>query len=247
MQYCCEYDNKKALLFNVPVRIAALFTGGKDSTYAIYKALQAGHSIACLVTIHAKRDDSYMYHVPNIELTRYGAEALGFPLIEAESSGVKELELEDLRVLLADLKKQNLIDGVSTGAIASRYQADRIQKMCDDLGLKTFNPHWQRNHEELLREMLSHGFKIIIHATAAQGLDHDQWLGRVLDETAVRELLDLNKKYGVSIIGEGGEFESLVLDCPLFKKRLEILDAVKEWKGLRGIYQIKKVKLVDKN
>ncbi|MDO8428480.1 MAG: diphthine--ammonia ligase [Candidatus Diapherotrites archaeon] len=228
------------------MKICGLFSGGKDSTYALFKAIQAGHEIVCLLTIRAERDDSYMYQVSNIELTELGAEAMDLPLVVEYSTGIKELELSELRTALTELKSKLGLEGVSTGAIASRYQADRIQKICDDLGLKTFNPHWQRNHEELLREMLAHDFKIMIHAVAAQGLDNDLWLGRILDNQAVEELIQLNKKFGVSLIGEGGEFESLVLDCPLFKKKIEIVEAVKEWKGLRGIYKIKKAILVEK-
>ncbi|MBU1939710.1 TIGR00289 family protein, partial [Candidatus Micrarchaeota archaeon] len=68
---------------------------------------------------------------------------------------------------------------------------------------------------------------VIIVAIAAQGLD-EKWLGREINADAVAELKQLHEKHGISIVGEGGEFETLVLNCPLFKKRIEIIRSEKK-------------------
>ncbi len=227
------------------MRFVSLFSGGKDSAFALYSALKEGHELACLLTIRSSYAESYMYHLPNIRLTEVSAEAMGFPLVVAETSEGKEKELKILEDTLADLKKTQGIEAVVSGAFASRYQKERVDKICEKLGLKSIAPLWGRQGEEVLRDMLAAGFRFIIVGVYAQGLD-DQWLGRLIDEKAVQDLKRLHEKYEVSLVGEGGEFESLVVDCPLFKKRIEIVAAEKKWDGCRGELTILETRLAPK-
>lgn len=227
------------------MKLACLFSGGKDSTYALFKALQEGHEIVSLVTMKSKRSDSYMFHLPNIELTEYSAEALDLPLLFSETSGEKEKELIELEEVLRDLNEREGIEGVVSGAVASKYQKERVDKICEKLNLKSIAPLWEKDEEELMQELLKEKFEVMVVGVAAAGLD-ENWLGRVLDETALKELAHLKGKYGVSSVGEGGEFESLVLDCPLFKKKLEVVKAEKKWNGIRGEYNISEIKLLEK-
>src|SRR3989338_1669761 len=212
------------------MRFAALFSGGKDSTFALHSALREGHELACLLTIRSSYAESYMYHLPNIQLTEVAAEAMGFPLVCAETSEGKEKELKILEDTLADLKKAQGIEAVVSGAFASRYQKERVDKICEKLGLKSIAPLWGRDGEDLLNDMLAAGFKFMLVAVAAQGLD-EKWLGRLIDEKAVSHLKALHEKYQVSLVGEGGEFESLVVDCPLFRKKIEVVSADKKRDG----------------
>ncbi len=228
------------------MRTAALFSGGKDSLFSIYRAMKQGHEIVTLITIMPKRHDSYMYHVPNVHLTEYGAQAMDLPLIEKESSGKKEKELEDLKEILKDVKKELKIEGVISGANASRYQSERIAKICDDLKMKSITPMWQEDEETLIKEMIDLGFKIIIVGVGAGGLD-ENWLGKMLDEKALEELKKLKEKFGISLVGEGGEFETFVIDSPLFKKKIKIIETEKKWQGSWGELKIKKAELVKKN
>lgn len=222
---------------------AVLFSGGKDSTYSLFLAKKSGHNIKYLATIHSKNPDSFMYHTPNIGLTVLQSKALGISLVSKQSSGEKEKELHDLKVLLKDLN----IEAVVSGAVASSYQKKRIEKICKELGLKSITPLWNKKPEELLEEMIKNKFKIIITAVAAQGFDKS-WLGRRIDKKCLEELKDLNKKYAVHLTGEGGEFESLVLDCPLFKYKIKLTKSVKTWdeKSQTGQLIIKDAKLVKK-
>jgi diphthine-ammonia ligase len=223
------------------MKVIALISGGKDSIYAIYKAKQAGHDIKYVATIHSKNPDSYMYHTPNIGLTFMQSRIMGMQLVSKETLGIKEQEVKDLEILLKNLDAE----GVVCGAIASKYQKDRVEKVCKELGLKLISPLWGKNPEKLLREMLKDSFEIIITAVAAEGFD-ESWLGRKIDEKCIKDLQRLEKKYGISIVGEGGEFETLVIDCPLFAKKLEITKAEKVWKDNSGIYEIKDAKFVEK-
>lgn len=223
------------------MKLAALFSGGKDSTKALMEAIKQDHEIKYLATIHSKNPDSYMYHTPNIGLTLMQSHCLGIQLVSKESLGEKEKEVEDLKILLSSLD----IDGVVCGAIASKYQKERIERVCNELKLKLLTPLWKRDFEELLKEMIESNFEIIITAVAAEGFD-ESWLGRRINEECIKDLIKLKEKFGINLCGEGGEFETIVLDCPLFKKKIEITKAEKIWKDNSGIYEIKDAKLVDK-
>jgi len=223
------------------MKVAALFSGGKDSTYAIYIAQQYGWDVTNLVTIISENKDSWMYHTLNIHLTEKQAESMEIPLFKRVTKGEKEEELNDLKDVLKNLD----IDGVISGALASEYQRTRIEKICYDLGIKSFTPLWHKNQELILREQVNTGFKTIIVGVFAKGFD-ETWLGRTIDNKCVDDLVKMHYKHKINIAGEGGEFETLVLDCPLFKKRLAIDDASKEWRRDNGILLVKKAHLIDK-
>lgn len=227
------------------MKLVCLFSGGKDSTFALYKAMQEKHEIVCLLTMKSKRKDSYMYHFPNIHLAEYSAQALDIPLIFSETSGEKEKELIELEEELLALKESQGIEGVVSGAVASNYQKERVDKICKKLGLKSIALLWHRDEKELIEEMLANGFRIIIVGVAAAGLD-ENWLGKELNENSLRELIKLKEKYGVSLVGEGGEFETLVLDCPIFKKKIKVIESEKKFSGTSGELVIKKAELAEK-
>jgi len=222
------------------MRLASLLSGGKDSVYAAH-LMQKEHKLAYMVSMKPENPESYMFHTVNIEITRLQSEAGGIPYVEAKTKGVKEEELDDLKETLSNLE----IDGVITGAIASKYQADRINRLCDQLGLTHFSPLWGREREELLNKMLDSGMEIIFSAVAAHGLDQG-WLGEPLTQERIIKLRELNDRFGVDMCGEGGEYESLVVDAPWFTRRIQIQDAESTWDGVSGRYEIKKAQLVDR-
>jgi len=186
-----------------------------------------------------------MYHVPNIRLTRYAAEAIGSPIVLKETSGKPPQENHDLKEALMDIKEKHQIEGIAVGAVASRYQYNIVSGICAELGLKVYAPYWQKDHAGLIREAIDAGFEIIFVGVAALGLD-DSWLGRRLDHEALDELEKLCDKYGINIGGEGGEYETLVVDGPIFGKRIEILESEKIWDGVRGELVVKKARLQGK-
>jgi ABC transporter with metal-binding/Fe-S-binding domain ATP-binding protein len=203
------------------MKLATLFSGGKDSVYSSYLAKKQGHEIACLITIYSENKESYMFHTPSIEKTRYQAESMNLPLMIHKTRGEKEEELKDLEDAIKKAIKKYKIEGIVTGAIRSVYQASRIQKICDKLKIKCVNPLWQKEEIEYLNELLENNFKVMIIGVFAYPLNQS-WLGRIIDKKFIEEVKELNERYKIHPAGEGGEFETFVLDCPLFKKPLEI-------------------------
>jgi diphthine-ammonia ligase len=223
------------------MRVAALVTGGKDSALALYRALKLGYEVKVLVTMIPQREDSWMFHFPNIHLSDLFAEAVEIPLVKAETVGIKETELKDLKNLLATLD----VDGVVSGAISSRYQKIRIDKVCQELNLESIAPLWQEDSMQLLKEIINLNFDVIIVGVYAYGFDHS-WLGRKINSTTMKNLVELNDKYQISLVGEGGEYETLVLDAPIFKKRIQVLQTERIWEDHSGYLLVKEAKLVDK-
>ncbi len=226
------------------MRFGVLFSGGKDSTLALMKAVEKGQ-VVCLISLISKNPASYMFHTPNIGLTRLQAKAIGLPLIQCLTEGKKEEELEDLKDAIIEARKWFGIEGVVSGAIESIYQTERVQRICGNLGLLCFNPLWKKNQKELLEEILAKGFRVIVSGVFAFPLDRS-WVGKEMNREMVDKLFCLAKQYRVSPSGEGGEIETTVLDAPLFRKRIEVLDSeVKEESG-SAVFVIKRARLVEK-
>jgi len=229
------------------MNLAALYSGGKDSTFALYWALKAGHKVSCLITLIPERDDSYMFQAPNVELTVYHSEAFGIPLLQGKTSGIKEKELDDLKKIIAVAKEEYKIEGVVAGALASDYQKDRVVNICKELGLECFAPYWHYDVEKYLKEIVAAGFKVVITSVSAEGLTADL-LGKELNLEMIERLKKISSKTKFHLGFEGGEAETIVLDGPIFKKRLEIVEAEKVMEGRNsGYLKIKKVRLVAKH
>jgi ABC transporter with metal-binding/Fe-S-binding domain ATP-binding protein len=223
------------------MNVAALISGGKDSALALYRVLQLGYNVEYLVTMIPQRSDSWMFHFPNIRLTELFAEAANIPLVKAETSGVKEKELEDLEGLLRTLN----VEGIVSGGISSQYQKTRIEGICGKLGMKPITPLWKEDPLKLMNEIINLGFHAIITGVYAHGLDQS-WLGRTIDSQSLNDLVELNRKFQVSIVGEGGEYETLVLDAPYFKKKIQILKARIVWEGSSGYLLVEDASLQNK-
>ena len=226
------------------MKLGVLFSGGKDSTLALHKAAEK-EEVVCLITLVSQNKESYMFHTPNINLTALQAEALGLPLIEKVTEGKPEEELKDLEAAIGEAVKVFKIEGVVTGAVESVYQASRIQRICHRVDVWCFNPLWKKNQRLLLEEIVQKGFNVTISGVFAYPLD-ESWLGKTLDNDMIEKLVALGKEFGLSPSGEGGEIETSVLDAPLFKKKIEVLDSEVEARGNSGVYRIKKARLTSK-
>ncbi len=220
------------------MKLAALISGGKDSSFAIYKALEEGHEVTNLVTIKPANEDSYMFHSANIHLTDLIAKACGIPLTSQVSSGEKEKELDDLKKALAQLK----VEGVLVGAIESEYQSSRVRRICDELGFIIYTPLWHKDPEKLLFEMIG-CMDIIMVKVAAGGMD-ESWLARLFDKKMIADLKEVNRKYRVHLAGEGGEYETLVLNAPYYNKKIKLIKTCKMWMGDHGVLKVMDAELV---
>lgn len=228
------------------LNLCAMVSGGKDSIYAMHVMMRQNYNVKCMVALMSKNPASYMFHTPNMNIVREQSKAMEIPLIEQQTEGEKEEELKDLKKALLSAKEKYKIEGVITGALYSNYQRERIEKICDSLGLKIFSPLWHINQESEVLELLDEGFEVIMASVAALGLDKT-WLGKKIDKSMVKKLVELNRKTGINVAGEGGEYETLVLDGPMFKKRIEVVEAEKIVEGENtGLYRVNKVKLVKK-
>ena len=215
------------------MRLASLYSGGKDSTFALYLAEQMGHDVPYLVNIVPEDEASWIFHTPNLGVVPLMAEAMGKELVTATSTGSEEGDMEGLRKALEGLD----IDGVVTGAVWSDYQWDRMNIVCGDLGLVVVSPLWRKDQDLVMEQMIDSGIRACIIGCYAEGLS-EEWLGRELDRQALEELKVLRARYGISVMGEGGEYESFTISSPLHSKEVHIDSADREWSRGSGTLKV---------
>ncbi len=231
---------------NPNVKLGVLFSSGKDSTYAAYIMQKQNYELSCLLTIKSENPDSYMFHTPAINLAKIQAESMKIPIIFQTTKGEKEIELKDLKKLIQKGIEEYQIAGVVTGAVLSTYQRDRIERICEELGIKVFSPLWNIDPQKEMEELIKNRFKVVLTAVAGDGFSK-KWLGQEITTKTLEELNQLQQKYQISVNGEGGEYESLVLDCPLFKKKLKLINFQKEMDSpISGRLIVNKVELIEK-
>lgn len=209
------------------MRVVSLISGGKDSMLALHKVAEE-HEVVGVLGIFPKNPDSYMFHSVNLHLLDAIAEALQLPLTKIEVSGKEEKEVEELAEQIGKVDT----DALCIGGIESSYQKKRFERVCREVGLELLAPLWGKDPKEIMEEVIK-SFETIIVSVSAMGLD-ESFLCRRIDASCLKELLDLNKKYSIHIAGEGGEFETLVLDAPLYSFRIAVESVKKFWDGVRG-------------
>jgi len=229
----------------MPLRVAVLFSGGKDSTFAVWHCREKHYDVRCLITMEPRSKESYMFHYPNIRWTRLQAEAMGIKQHMHYTSGEKDKELNDMIAAIRPLRHE--IDALAAGGLASTYQADRIGKVCHGLGLKPVVPFWHTEIENYWRMILAAGFEVIMTGVAADGLGKE-WLGRTIGPKELELLKSLSDRHRFHLGGEGGEYETMVLDGPIFAKKLVPLESEIQWDSdtNSGFYIIKDMMAIDK-
>jgi ABC transporter with metal-binding/Fe-S-binding domain ATP-binding protein len=220
------------------MKLAALFSGGKDSTYSIYLAKHQGHDVKCMLSIVPKSDESHLLHHPNMKWTCLQSESMNIPQITIESSSDEtSSELELMEKILIRAQKEYNIEGIVHGGIKSNFQKNKFENVCKKLNLKSFAPLWESEPKQYLDDLISSNFVFIITSVSSGGLD-DSWLGKKIGVEEIKELQHLSKKFGFNLNFEGGEAETFVLNCPLFSHPIEILKEEKSWDGYRGRFEI---------
>ena len=218
------------------MRLASLYSGGKDSAFSLYLAEQQGHDVPYLVNIVPEDRASWIFHTPNLNTVPAMAESMGKKLVLGHSTGEEGSDMEGMRRALEGLD----VEGIVTGAIWSDYQWDRMNMVCGDLGLKLIAPLWRKDQDMLMDQMLDAGIEAVIVGCYAEGFD-ESWLGRPIYAETVKDLKRLRAKYHISIMGEGGEYESMALYSPLYSKRLRIVSSEREWSRNNGTLHVREL------
>ncbi len=219
--------------------LASLFSGGKDSVYATYKARLQGHTIGCLVSMSGKSEESLLLHHPNTMWVRLQAKSMSAtPLLSGTiDSDDTETEIDALGSLLARAKQEFGVEGVVHGGIRSRFQKSRFGQACSDAGLAVVEPIWGIPSSEYMDALFGAKFEFIVSAVAAGGLDA-RWLGRRITRLDLERLKILSERHGFAIDFEGGEAETFVVNCPMFDAPIVIRESKLAWDGYRGRFEI---------
>ena len=220
------------------MKLACLFSGGKDSTYAIHLAKKQGHDVVCLLSIFTKSEESHLLHHPNLKWTKLQSESMKIPqLTIISNSDETEDELIIMEKLLQNAKEQFQIDGLVHGGIKSNFQKEKFESLCLKLNLVSIAPLWETDPNEYMDELLDSNFHFMMISVSSDGLD-EQWLGKLISKSDIKILNTLSDKFGFNLNFEGGEAETFVIDCPLFSNSIKINDFVKNWDGYRGRFEI---------
>lgn len=225
------------------MKLGALFSGGKDSTYSIFLAKKQGHDVNCLLSVFPKSDESHLLHYQSLRWTRLQSESMNIPQILLNSgSDDASVELAALEKILQKAKDEYGIDGILHGGIASQFQKQTFEKVCKNLNLKSVSPLWKSDPKKYMSDLLSSNFNFVITSVSSDGLD-DSWLGKKIVSPDIETLTILSEKFGFNLNFEGGEAETFVVDCPLFSYPVAIEKGIKDWDGYRGRFEIVEARL----
>ncbi len=224
-------------------RFCAMYTGGKDSCYSLHWAVLHGFEPACLITFRARGWDSLLFHYPNVELVRLHSEAMGIPVYyHTVGSGD---EYSETRLAFEKASRECGCGLVTAGATASDYQRLRFALAAYEAGLEVLTPIWGVDPEEYMRWLVEDGFVFILTSVQAYGLP-PSLLGKPVTREMVEEIIERGRRYGFNPAFEGGEAETLVLDAPLFRKRLVVEGRVERVGPDHYQFVITSARLVDK-
>ena len=220
------------------MKLAALFSGGKDSAYSIFLAKKQGHEIKCLLSVFPKSDESHLLHHPNLQWTNLQSQSMQIPQLTIKSEfDETDNEINSLEKILIQAIDEYQIEGLVHGGIQSQFQKEKFENLCNKLNLKSITPLWNRNPLEYMNELISSNFVFIITSVSSGGLD-DSWLGKIITKNDIDNLYVLSQKFGFNLNFEGGEAETFVVDCSLFSHTIKIIQGKKIWDGYRGRFEI---------
>lgn len=216
------------------------WSGGKDCCLAAYYAGLQGYELSYLINTVTQDMQRSCSHGMNSAWIKLQSEAMGIPIIQSATTG------ENYQQVYVDTIKKIKPEGVETGIFGDidfNPHREWIEQTCNMAGVEPVLPHWNKDHMQLARDFIAKGFTSIVIATRADLLG-EEWLGRKFDESFLSDISAFNKD--ISACGEAGEFHSLVIDGPLFKKSLKIVEAEKVRRNDHWYYDIKRCELVSK-
>jgi diphthine-ammonia ligase len=228
------------------MKVAILYSGGKDSNMALLYALKKGWKVEALIAVKPRNTEAYLWHYPTVEWTLLQSDALGIPVILVKSNNIgPEKEAQGLEQVFKKIDIDALVLG---GVGLQKTQIKAIENVAKKFGIKLVVPYANYSSETLLRKEIESGIEAVIVNVAVDGLG-SEWLGKKIDRKSVEEIIELSKKFGFDPLFEGGHADTFVLDAPFFKKRIELIKTEKVWdsKTNSGYLVIKEANLVDKD
>jgi ABC transporter with metal-binding/Fe-S-binding domain ATP-binding protein len=220
------------------MKLASLFSGGKDSMYAIYLAQKQGHQVTCLLSVFPKSEESHLLHHPNLQWTKLQSISMNIPQLTAYSiSDETTDELSALENLLKTAKEKFHIQGLVHGGIKSKFQKEKFETLCSKLDLIAIAPLWNTESEQYMYDLINSDFLFIMITVSSDGLD-EKWLGKSILKSDINILKKLSDKFKFNLNFEGGESETFVINCPLFSNPIKINQGKKIWDGYRGRFEI---------
>jgi diphthine-ammonia ligase len=222
------------------MKVVAAWSGGKDSCFACYKAIQEGYDVSHLLTMMSDPSKSN-FHMISSKLLDAQSQATGIPIVKYETT-TDTYEQEFKKTLLR--MKTKGMEGVVTGDVydVALHEEGWLDRICKEVGLKPVKPLWHRDTQQILNEFINEGFKATVVKVKTDLLGME-WLGRQVNKEFFDDLLKLDT---VDPCGEGGEFHTFVTDGPLFKKRIEILEGKKKTLNGYGHLEIKSFQITPK-
>ncbi len=209
------------------MRILCLFSGGKDSSYALHRMLMSGFDVVALLTIRSRNPDSWLYQVPGMEISHLFQRLTGIPVEIFDSPEDPEDEERELSRILGVLRSKYNLDAVCSGAFLSDYQRMRFTNAAYENGLISYTPLWRKDGRRYMEELAQQGFSYILLSYASAGFTPNL-LGKEVDGPLLEKLLAISDRWGSHPAFEGGEAETLVIKAPLYKGSLEISGGVEQ-------------------
>jgi len=224
-------------------KVFVSWSGGKDSCFAAHLAAANGLDLRYLLNMVNEDGHRSWTHGLSSEILQMQAEAMGVPLVQQRTSGAA-YESKFIEIL-SELKNKGVGGGVF-GDIDFQIHRDWIEGVCGKAGIIPHLPLWGRSQNQVLDDFIRSGFRAVVVVTKAE-LMGKEWLGRIIDASFVRDLQELAKTRPITPCGEAGEYHTLVVDSPLFQKRLELMETIKVLREGYWFLKINKVKLITKN
>jgi uncharacterized protein (TIGR00290 family) len=218
------------------VKVAVSWSGGLESSLACHKVIKEGHDVDCLVTFVIDQYWPAMGHPP--EIMHFQSKSLGVPLIMLN---VEEPYKEGYNRAIANLIKTRRIEGIVTGDIyiVDEIHGNWMESVTKGLDIKVIMPLWEQETSKVLDDEMSSGFRALF-TCVKQPYFNKEWIGKELNKKTVKELLTIVEEHKMDPCGENGEYHTMVIDGPIFKKPITIPKFTKEKDGKRFFMKIKK-------
>ena len=223
-------------------QVFTAWSGGKDGCLALHRAINRGFQVRYLANMVTEDGERSRTHGLSAKVLREQSQAIGIPLVQRQTSW-QSYEGEFKR-MVNDLKQKGIKGGVF-GDIDLPEHRDWVERVCREVAITPYLPLWGERQEAILKNFIDLGFEAIVVATRADMLGED-WPGRKVDRDFIDRLSELGKTNGITLCGEAGEYHTLVVDGPLFQKRLEITETRRTFRDNHWFLEIMSTELKDK-